>query len=495
MRILYIDIDSLRPDHLGCYGYHRDTSPNIDSITTDATRFENCYVSDSPCMPSRTALFSGRFGFQTGVVGHGGTSAQPFVEGEARSFDDTFARTSWMSLLGKLGYRTASVSSFGQRHGAWHWYAGFNEVMNSGGGGNEIADDVTPLALDWISRHGKDENWFLHVNYWDAHLHFRTPLEFGNPFEDDPPPDWITQDYLDQSQDACGMRCAPEALGGGWGTEDDLNSYKDFPREPSELKTLDDIKTWIDGYDVAVRYVDTHIGYLFDRLTALGVMDDVVVVISSDHGESLGELNIWGGHHLADYWINHVPLVVRFPGKTDGGQVDNALHYQFDWAATLVELLGGDIPDIWDGKSFADSFNHGDSDGRDYLVLSHAAMTAQRSVRFGDHQYIRTYHDGYKLFEPELLYDIVNDPHEIHNLANEHPELINQATHHLIEWHNDMIAKSSTAIDPMVTVLKEGGPYHSRGKLYPYLKRLRDTGRTHLADRLIERHMPNEKVN
>lgn len=125
MRILYIDSDSLRPDHLGCYGYHRNTSPNIDHIAEDAVRFENCYVSDSPCMPSRTALFSGRFGFQTGVVGHGGTSAQPFVEGASREFNDTFARTSWMSLLGKLVYRTASVSSFGQRHGAWHWYAGW----------------------------------------------------------------------------------------------------------------------------------------------------------------------------------------------------------------------------------------------------------------------------------------------------------------------------------------------------------------------------------
>jgi len=491
MRILYIDIDSLRPDHLGCYGYHRDTSPNIDSIAEDAVRFENCYVSDSPCMPSRTALFSGRFGFQTGIVGHGGTSAQPFIEGESRSFNDTFARTSWMSLLGKLGYRTASVSSFGQRHGAWHWYAGFNEVMNSGGGGNEIADDVTPLALDWLSRHGADDDWFLHVNYWDAHLHYRTPEEFGNPFADDPPPDWITQDYLDESQDACGMRCAQEALGGGWGTADDLNSYKDFPREPAQLKTVDDIKTWIDGYDVAIRYVDMHIGMLFDRLRDLGVMDEVTVVISADHGESLGELNVWGGHHLADYWINRVPLVVRIPGMTDGGRVDSALHYQFDWAATLVDLLDGDVPDIWDGKSFADSFQQSEEQGREYLVLSHAAMTAQRSVRFDDYQYIRTYHDGYKLLDPDLLFNIVDDPHETTNLAPQHPGLVAQATYYLTQWHSDMIAKSSTSVDPMVTVLKEGAPYHSRGKLKPYLKRLRDTGRGHLADKLIERHQPD----
>ena len=59
MRILYIDIDTLRPDHLGCYGYHRGTSPSIDRLAADGVRFENCYVSDAPCLPSRAALYSG----------------------------------------------------------------------------------------------------------------------------------------------------------------------------------------------------------------------------------------------------------------------------------------------------------------------------------------------------------------------------------------------------------------------------------------------------
>ena len=59
MRILHLDIDTLRPDHLGCYGYHRNTSPNIDAIAAQGTRFENYYVTDAPCAPSRAALMSG----------------------------------------------------------------------------------------------------------------------------------------------------------------------------------------------------------------------------------------------------------------------------------------------------------------------------------------------------------------------------------------------------------------------------------------------------
>ncbi|MBO0703587.1 MAG: sulfatase-like hydrolase/transferase, partial [Candidatus Dormibacteraeota bacterium] len=169
MRALYIDIDSLRPDHLGCYGYARDTSPNIDRIASEGVRFTEMWVSDVPCLPSRTALWSGRFGFHTGVVNHGGTAAQPFVEGPARGNRDLFGRTGWMRLLRDRGLRTATVSSFGERHSAWHWYAGYQEVLNPGEGGLETADQVNRLALDWLRRHGDQDGWFLHVNYWDPH--------------------------------------------------------------------------------------------------------------------------------------------------------------------------------------------------------------------------------------------------------------------------------------------------------------------------------------
>ena len=76
MRIVYFDIDSLRPDHLGCYGYERPTSPTIDSIAAQGMRFDRYYCSDSPCMPSRHALLSGRFGINNGVVTHGGPASR-----------------------------------------------------------------------------------------------------------------------------------------------------------------------------------------------------------------------------------------------------------------------------------------------------------------------------------------------------------------------------------------------------------------------------------
>src|SRR5690606_16286640 len=137
MRILYIDIDSLRPDHLGCYGYHRNTSPSIDAIAAEGVISERVYTPDAPCLPSRTAFYSGRFGIQTGVVGHGGSAGQPKVEGAGRGFRDNFDQQGLARQLQKLGYHTAMISPFGQRHAAWHFYAGFNEIHNTGEGGME----------------------------------------------------------------------------------------------------------------------------------------------------------------------------------------------------------------------------------------------------------------------------------------------------------------------------------------------------------------------
>ena len=74
MRIVFFDLDTLRPDHLGCYGYFRNTSPNIDSIAREGVRFDRYYCSDAPCLPSRSALQSGLFGIHNGAVGHGGTA-------------------------------------------------------------------------------------------------------------------------------------------------------------------------------------------------------------------------------------------------------------------------------------------------------------------------------------------------------------------------------------------------------------------------------------
>ena len=121
-------------------------------------------------------------------------------------------------------------------------------------------------------------------------------------------------------------------------------------------------------------------------------------------------------------------------------------------------------------------------------MVSQCAHVCQRAVRFGDYIYIRTYHDGFHLFDDEMLFDVKNDFHEQHNLAAERPDLCGQACRYLTEWHEKMALTSDSDIDPLWTVLREGGPYHAKGHLPEYCKRLEATGRAEGAARLRARH-------
>lgn len=484
MRILYIDVDSLRPDHLGCYGYHRNTSPNIDSLARNAVIFTNCYASDVPCLPSRTALWRGQHGFRTGVVNHAGARAQPYNGGRDRWFRDDFFRYGWLSQLREAGIEhTATISSFGERHAAWHWYAGYHEVHNSGEMGMDIAEDIAAQAINWLQAKGKQDNWFLHVNFWDPHTPYRTPESFGNPFANDPLPAWLTEDVRQRAWDGFGPHSAQEPSGLGHETFHEM-----YPRVPEQLDSMHAVRRWIDGYDVGIRYMDEQIGHLLNTLADLDVLDDTMIMLSADHGENLGELNVWGDHQTADQHTCNIPLIVHVPGLTKNQRVDNALHYQFDWAATCIELMGGTVPEDWDGQSFASAFQNGTEQGREFLVLSQGAWACQRAVRFDDFLYIDTYHDGFKALEPTMLFDLSNDPHEQHDLASEAPSTVQQAQAYLTQWQRDMLQTSDTDIDPLMTVLREGGPYHVRDDLQTYVQRLRQTNRANHADRLLRRH-------
>ena len=146
----------------------------------------------------------------------------------------------------------------------------------------------------------------------------------------------------------------------------------------------------LDGYDMGIWYADMWIGKLLDKMKALGILEETVIIVSADHSEAQGEFDIWGDHQTADESVCKVPLLIRWPGVTDQskdgsvGRVDSVLHYHFDWAATLIDMVGGEVPANWDGISFAEAFKAGDDAGRDYLVISQGAWSVQRGVRF-DH--------------------------------------------------------------------------------------------------------------
>jgi arylsulfatase A-like enzyme len=420
------------------------------------------------------------------VINHGGTAADPFIEGPGRRFQSTLGRTSWMHCLREAGFKTVTISPFGERHSAWHWYASFLEFYNTGKNGQERADEIAPVALDWLARNGKSDAWFLHLNLWDPHTPYRTPAAFGDPFQDTPLPAWLTEEVRQQHWHGCGPHSAREIHG-----FDDRDAFGGrYPRQPVQADSMQEVRRMFDGYDTGVRYADEWIGRLLNALTDLGVLDETAVIVSADHGENLGELNIYGDHQTADRITTRVPLIMRWPGITTdaGGRVDTGLYYHCDFAATLIELAGGTVPANWDGVSFAPAFRRGEAAGRDYLLLSQGAWSCQRAVRFDDYLCIRSYHDGYHGFPDILLFDVADDPHEQIDLAPQRPDLVARAMELLDEWHGEMMRTASHPQDPMWTVLQEGGPLHTRGQLPKYLERLRETGRASWAERLAATH-------
>ena len=84
MRVLLFDIDTLRADHMGCYGYGRNTTPVMDEIAKEGVRFDDYYCPNAPCLPSRASMISGQYGIHNGIVGHGGTAADMRLQGITR---------------------------------------------------------------------------------------------------------------------------------------------------------------------------------------------------------------------------------------------------------------------------------------------------------------------------------------------------------------------------------------------------------------------------
>ena len=492
MRILYVDIDTTRPDHFGCYGYHRNTSPAIDAIAKEGVRFTNCYTPDAPCLPSRAALYTGRFGIQTGLVGHGGTAGDHKIEGPGRGFRGTYEDDAVVRQLQKLGYHTVCMSPFGQRHGSMWFYAGFQEIHNTGQGGMESAEKVMPIAEDWFRRNAAKDNWFLHINLWDPHTPYRAPEGVGEPFKDDPLPRWLDDDaVIARHNKTVGPHTSMEIA-----MYDDRENPR-FPRHPGKVTDRASMRKLIDGYDTGILYADQQVARLVALLKEAGVYEDTAIIISSDHGENFGELGIYAEHGTADNITCRIPMIIKWPGGAKG-KVAEGLHYNLDWGPTLMDLLKAPKPEVWQGQSYAHAILTGSvpDAGREYLVLSQCAHVCQRSVRWDRWLYMRTYHDGFHLFPQEMLFDLIADPHEQTNLADKHPELCREGAWRLSNWQDEqmqtMAAHGPDVVDPLWTVIREGGPFHARhaapSPLSAYLKRLEATGRGDGARQLRQKY-------
>nr|WP_250871902.1 sulfatase-like hydrolase/transferase [Halomarina rubra] len=482
MRVLVVDIDSLRPDHLGCYGYDRDTAPTVDAIADDGVRFDRCFVSDSPCLPSRTALATCRHGIETGVVTHFGEGQ--WYDNPGSGHDPDPERPLSFQHLAQNGVRTASVSSFTQRHMAYHFSAGFQEAIQptaeTGLLAVEDGADVTDAALTWLDSHATDDDWLLHVNFWDVHHPYQGIEEYVEPVrESGEAAQWPDDDAIASQRGVTGTRTAdlwpnPAEYDAEWYEE----KYSEWPM-PERFEERADAEHVIDGYDAAIRKVDAEVQRLLDALETTGVREETAIIVTGDHGEALGEHGIYAEHAMPHPPCQRVPLIVSWPGVTDAraGESTDGYVYQFDLMATLCDLFDIEVPAGWDADSFQPALTEAEFDGREFLVSGHGIYTFGRALYHDDDVYIRLYHPGVfslpgEYNDPdlpndglELLHDMQADPHLTTNRIAEDTDRATEMRAMLDRWLADRMGddwtdtpQASRGRDPLVQMAGEG-PY------------------------------------
>jgi choline-sulfatase len=448
------DIDCLRPDHLGCYGYGRPTSPNIDKIAGNGVRFTNYSCATSPCLPSRTEWQSGRFGIRNGVVSNIGAGANFNIRKTSYSGpiadNDTLMRT-----LRRAGLDTISFSNFADRHSAWYWMCGWTEFhtpnLKCGG---ESAPEVNAPVLDWIKKNKGRDNYLLHINYWDTHRVYKMDGSWADRFAGTPCPAWPDEEAVAKHQSITGKFTAHAQFRDG---------VSPWPLMPGGVGNRAEFEHIVTGYDASIAYVDHHLGIILDALAADGGLDDTAIIVTSDHGDSFGEHGVYADHTNASSSIHNIPLIVKWPGKTTGGRAADSMLCNVDLPATLCELMGHPIPEDWDGVSFLPQLEGKPGVERDFLVWQHALYTVQRGVRTRDHLMVRTYDNhNYKCADRDLyddveLYNLTTDPYETTNLHDQEPNRVAEMDGLMSQWVDEQLSKPNSIPDPLMGVLDERG--------------------------------------
>ncbi len=287
--LILISIDTLRPDHLGCYGYREDTSPHIDRFAEEALRFVRAHAPVSLTLPSHASMFTSLY---PGTHKADITLAIPLAP----------EVTTLAEVLREAGYRTAAVVDGGHMERMWKLDQGFETYDAFRWEGFRT---ILPVAFEHLERL-KDEKFFLFLHTYDVHTPYKPT--------------------------AAEMELFFPRYQGGLRLPIEENIAKGLRGQDIPVD-LNDIRFIEAAYDGAIRWTDAQVGILLGRLEELGLDENTIVIITSDHGESLREHGwvAWHGHHLWEELLR-VPLLVRLPDRALAGSV-------FDYNVSLVDLM------------------------------------------------------------------------------------------------------------------------------------------------------------
>lgn len=386
--VLVIVLDTVRADHLSCYGYPRPTTPRIDALAAGADRYTRARSTAPWTLPSHASLFTGKFPHEHGADARKTVQGQFFDSWPLDANEWTLAEA-----LAAEGYRTAAfvanAAYVNERHGLAQGFEVFkSEKMR--------APDVLAAALAWIQGGQGDaarKPYFLFLNFMDAHRKYNVaPLAPERAAQLPAVPTRDVGELLDEL----------------------VQTVLATENTPSE-QLVSDV---IDAYDLGLANADHALGQLFDALRAAGTLDNTLIVITSDHGEYFGEHDLV--EHSKDVYepVLSIPLIVKRPAQSAGRVLDAPLSI-----ADVPRIVFESLPQ--DKRASASRFP-GSSPERGLLAELRYTRSKDMGAPYGkrfDRERAVFYSNHWKLIRSSdgqhELYDLSKDPRELANLFTE----------------------------------------------------------------------------
>ncbi len=444
--ILFICTDQQRYDALGCYGNPSIQTPTIDALAQDGVLFEQTYVQNPVCAPSRASLMTGQYpgnhglwangvalpdhhplfskvladgGYDCGMIGKMHLSA--CFEGRTeRRLDDGFRYYAWahdpahrspennyhLWLAGEFPELHDQAAEKGGR--ARHEPGGFDTMPTEA----HYSRWASTRAIEFLEQNrNEDAPFFLRVNFFDPHHPFVVPPEYVARYDPDSLPDPVGFEEELATKPPIQQRASDESYAGH------ARGFASY--------TSREIKEIIAAYYAMVTLVDDEVKRILDRLDALGLADDTIVIFTSDHGEMLGDHQLLlKGPMLYDCAVR-IPLIMRWPGHLPAGERRSDLVQWIDLTSTFVELAGLPPMPTAQGMSLL-PLARGDADAPtrgwaicEYLNSGHPydPPVFMTMLRHGDHKLV-VQHGEPATARPRTgeLYNLAADPQELRNL-------------------------------------------------------------------------------
>jgi arylsulfatase A-like enzyme len=392
LNIVLLGVDSLRADHMSCYGYPRLTTPHIDRLAGQGVLFEKNYSVHIPTTSAYANMLTGMDAFSTQVVAlrHKG----PLRE-EVRTLPE---------ILRDAGYNTTCVGFSGNPSSR-----GFDKYLDYAGWGswNEgrspKAQNLNDVALPELDRlAGEEKPFFLFLRHMDPHAPYLPPAPYERMF------------YHGNECDPANRSMDPVMA---------FKPFRDFFASwmPPGISDKDYV---IAQYDGAVAYMDACIQSILNALDAKGLAENTLVVLNGDHGETLYDHECWFDHHSMYDPTLFVPLIMRLPSGLPAGKRVSGYSTHMDLVPTVLDLLGVDSGIRFDGKSLL-PLVRGDVPSHDSeMYITECTWMRKHGWRTPEWKLIVALEPDFH-FKPEVeLYNLIDDPEENRNIADEQPGVV-----------------------------------------------------------------------